>query len=177
MIMKEFEGEEQEFKGDVEGQPAANESAWELRRCVERRKLWRSSGELLGRFSVGERFHRLLLRPYLLIVGPSWICLLPRLESVRSQDGFTAGTSVHRGKGGCHQHWIWLRGLHGNKEAIVEQGGASWGKTGCALIPLMVVFLFWNEKSETVSSGMFVFRFRMHEYDQYRGKGLTSKAE
>lgn len=92
--------------------------------------VWRggSSGEALGRFSVGERFHRLLLRPYLLIVGPSWICLLPRLESVRSQDGFTAGTSVHRGKGGCHQHWIWLRGLHGNKEAIVEQGGGFLGK-------------------------------------------------
>lgn len=119
-----FEGKEQEFKG----QPAASEAAWELRRRVERRKLWRSSGELLGRVSVGEGFHNpsgFSWDRSCWWLGPSWICLLPMLESVWSQDGFTAGTSVHRGFGrgrGGSSRLDMVEGLHGNKEAIVEQG-------------------------------------------------------
>lgn len=46
MTTETFEGEEQEFKGDTEGQS-------ELRRCVERRKLWKSSGEALENFWAG----------------------------------------------------------------------------------------------------------------------------
>lgn len=121
MTTEAFEGEQQEFKG----QPAAREVAWELRRRVERRKLWRSSGELLGRVSVGEGFHNSSGFSWdrsSWWLGPSWICLLPTLESVWSQDAFTAGTSVHWGMGGVSSRLDMVEGLHGNKEAIVEQG-------------------------------------------------------
>lgn len=110
---------------------------------MERRKLWRSSGELLGRFSVGERFHRLLLRPYLLIVGPSWICLLPRLESVRSQDGFTAGTSVHRGKGGVSSTLDMVEGFARQQRGYCGAGGGLLGERQDAhLFPSWLCFCF-----------------------------------
>lgn len=152
-----FEGKEQEFKG----QPAASEAAWELRRRVERRKLWRSSGELLGRVSVGEGFHNpsgFSWDRSCWWLGPSWIYLLPTLESVWSQDGFTAGTLVHRGLGGGgHQDWIWLRGCTATKRLLWSRGSFLRKDRMCTF-PFKVVFLFWNEKSETVSSGKFVFK-------------------
>lgn len=126
-------------------------------------KLWRTSGQV---FSWG----KVPQAPLETVAADSWALA----GSVCYQGWSLSGHSLqqeHRSIGGrgdvINTGYGWgvarqQRGYCGAEGLLEERQDVHFS--------LKVVFLFWNEKSETVSSGMFVFRFRIHEYDKYRGK-------
>lgn len=131
---------------------------------MERRKLWRSSGELLENFwaglqlGKGSTVHR---APLETVAADSWALAGSVCYQGWSLSGHRTGLqqehrSIGGGKGG-HQDWIWLRGCTATKRLLWNRGGFLRKDRMCTF-SLKVVFLFWNEKNETVLSGKFVFK-------------------